>query len=376
MAKESSKKIPSVEKRREASLKALQESLGKKSIGPADEVLSAPDIISTGYENLDQTVLTIGGFPLGTVVEIYGPEASGKGVICMKACASAQGLGHYCAWIDLERQMNVDWMSKNGINPKKLDVVNKAMSAEEVLETLIELIRSRVYPFIVVDSVAGMKPKIDKGKAVGDTQVGRLAFLLSDTLKDIVNECKDNNCTVLFINQTREKIGVTWGDPETTTGGKSLPFYASIRLRVQRYASQKIIKDNEQIGVYAKVDCVKSRYGPALYSANIPIYFDEYNPSPIDKMLEYALELKAITKRKMKGAPDKDFHFGDSKTGRLDGETRQDLLLSIIEQERQVEFVELFETQAVAAKLEVKDPEIVAVMDKMRQNILEMAEVL
>jgi recombination protein RecA len=189
-------------------------------------------------------------------------------------------------------------METNGLDTSKLDVLEPDWAAESVLEELDNAIKTGYYSLIVIDSVAALQPKHDKENPVGETQVGRLAKVMSDAMKKVTESCAMHKCTAVFINQTREKIGVMYGDPTTTPGGKALKFYASMRWAIAKVGSEKIEKNGELIGCGSKVKTVKNRFAMPSQDTIIPIYYIKYNPSPIDKLVDLAKSKKIITKYK------------------------------------------------------------------------------
>jgi recombination protein RecA len=291
------KKVTGAEAKRNKWLEDMSKTYsGPDKLKKASEI-KPKEVVSTGYENLD-SILGIGGFPIGAVIELFGPEASGKGVLSMKLCVAAQKVQKKCLWIDLEHQANALWMETNGLDTSKLDVLEPDWAAESVLEELDNAIKTGYYSLIVIDSVAALQPKHDKENPVGETQVGRLAKVMSDAMKKVTESCAMHKCTAVFINQTREKIGVMYGDPTTTPGGKALKFYASMRWAIAKVGSEKIEKNGELIGCGSKVKTVKNRFAMPSQDTIIPIYYIKYNPSPIDKLVDLAKSKKIITKYK------------------------------------------------------------------------------
>ena len=361
----------------EKAIDNLKNIFGKEygnSVGCIEDIIEERSIMPTGFDTLDEEVLGVGGIPSGCVVEFYGPEASGKGVLAMRTCAQAQRDGKKCFWFDLERQLNKSWMQINGVDTKEMMVMDRSMGAEDVITSLLGVINTGDYSLVVIDSVSALKPKADRESEVGKTQVGRLALLLSDNLIDIVNSCSDMKCTVIFINQIREKIGVMYGNPETTKGGNALKFYASIRLRLQKIKSDKIInEDNEQIGVYTKVDSIKNRYSSADKQTFIPIYFVEYNPTPVDLVLEKARELKIITKRKNNVDPQYNIHYSKG-TGRLSDTSVKGIFLKIFEEGRIDEFMDDFEKAVEKENMVIKNEVILKCLERIRLGKLDIEE--
>jgi len=271
-------------------------------IGSAEEKIKAGRRITTSYPSLDK--ILGGGLPLGCIVELYGPEGSGKGVLSMKIVAEAQKEGLISLWVDAENQLNKAWMTVNGIVPEDEDTL-KIMScdsgetAETILETVLKLINTGALSVVVVDSVAALIPEAELTRNIGDRKVGALATTMADGLRKIMQAVKRAECTCIFINQTREKIGVMYGNPETTPGGKSLGFFSSIRMRINALtkADKQIKKDGDLIGRMSKVKTTKNRFEQPNQEALVEIYFKEYAPNALDILAESAMGLKLITKR-------------------------------------------------------------------------------
>jgi recombination protein RecA len=297
MAEKNIKKLVGADARRNKWLENMAKAYsGPDKLKKASEI-KAKEVIPTGYEGLDN-VLGIGGIPIGAVIELFGPEASGKGVLSMKLCVAAQKANKKCLWVDLEHQANAVWMTTNGLDVEQIDVLEPDWAAEDVLEEINNAIKTGYYSVIIVDSVAALEPRHDKESAVGKTQVGRLAKVMSDAMKKLTESCAMQKCTTIFINQIREKIGVMYGNPETTPGGKALKFYSSIRFNITKVGAEKIERDGELIGCGSKVRAVKNRFGMPGKETIIPIYYIEFNPSPITKLVDLAKSKKVITKYK------------------------------------------------------------------------------
>lgn len=212
--------------------------------------------IPTGMYALDHDALGIGGVPKGRIIEIYGPEASGKTTMALTIIAEAQKLGGRCAVIDAEHALDPNWAKKQGVNVDALDI-SQPDYGEQALEICDELVRSGAYDVIVVDSVAALVPKAELDGEMGDSNMGLHARLMSQAMRKLTANVHRTGTVLIFINQIREKIGVMFGSPETTTGGRALKFYASVRMDVRRIGQ---VKDGDQIiGNKTKVKIVKNK---------------------------------------------------------------------------------------------------------------------
>jgi recombination protein RecA len=251
-------------KEQDAKLKALQLTLDKldKTYGKGavmkmgDSVVQEVEVISSGSIGLN-AALGVGGFPKGRVIEIYGPESSGKTTLTLHAIAEAQKAGGIAAFVDAEHAFDRFYAAKLGVDIDNL-IISQPDHGEQALEIADNLIRSGAIDIIIIDSVAALTPKSEIEGEMGDSKMGLHARLMSQALRKLTSTISKTNCTVIFINQLREKIGVMFGNPETTTGGNALKFYASVRLDIRR-SSQIKDGDSNVMGNKTKVKVVKNK---------------------------------------------------------------------------------------------------------------------
>lgn len=280
-------------------LKALQLTLDKleKTYGKGtimklgDSHIEPMEVISTGSIGLD-IALGVGGLPKGRVVEIYGPESSGKTTLAIHAIANIQKSGGIAAFIDAEHAFDRFYAEKLGVDTQSL-LISQPDNGEQALEIADNLIRSGAIDLIVIDSVAALTPKAEIEGEMGDSKMGLQARLMSQALRKLTGTINKTKCCCVFINQLREKIGVMFGNPETTTGGNALKFYASVRLDIRRIGQ---LKDGENVvGNRARVKVIKNKVAPPFRMAEFDIIFGE-GISKVGELIDLGVELNVIKK--------------------------------------------------------------------------------
>ena len=317
----------------EIAISQVDKQYGKGSIMhlDQDQPLAFNKSISTGCLSLD-VALGVGGVPRGRVIEVYGPESSGKTTLALHIIAEAQKVGGYAAFIDAEHALDPSWAEKLGVNTKEL-LVSQPDHGEQALEITETLVRSGALDIIVVDSAAALVPRAELEGEMGDTHVGLQARLMSQALRKLTGTVSRSGTAVLFINQIREKIGVVYGNPETTPGGRALKFYTSVRMEIRRVTT---IKDGQDaVGNRTRVKVVKNKVAPPFKQTEFDIMYNHgisYEGDIID------LALKAEVVQKMGSW----FSYGDSKIGQGRENAKQFLIDNEKERKEIVQKVKAF----------------------------------
>ena len=273
-------------------LKQIEKQYGKGSIMRLGEHTNVDvDAISTGSLAID-ACLGVGGLPRGRIIEIYGPESSGKTTLALQAIAECQKTGGKCAFIDAEHAIDPRYAKALGVDVDEL-ILSQPDSGEQALEITEVLIKSGAIDLIVVDSVAALVPQAELDGEMGDSNIGLHARLMSKAMRKLAGAMNANNCTTIFINQLREKVGVMFGNPEVTTGGRALKFYSTIRVEVRK---SEAIKDGQDvIGNKVNVKVAKNKVAPPFKSCTVEIYYGE-GISHISEIVSLGVELGIIDK--------------------------------------------------------------------------------
>ncbi|CUO86766.1 Recombinase A [Catenibacterium mitsuokai] len=292
MAKEKKSSVKDTDAALDDAISQIEKKFGKGSVMRlGDRTAVDVDVIPSGSLTLDKA-LGIGGYPKGRIIEIYGPESSGKTTLTLHAIAQAQKLGGKAAFIDAEHAIDPVYAKNLGVDIDEL-ILSQPDSGEQALEIAEMLVRSGVIDLIVIDSVAALVPQVELDGEMGDAAVGLQARLMSKALRKLSGVMNKTNCTVIFINQLREKIGVMYGNPETTTGGRALKFYSSVRVEIRR--SEQIKQNGEIVGNKANIKVVKNKVAPPFKTTQVDIIYGK-GISRDGEILDLAVEGDIVEK--------------------------------------------------------------------------------
>lgn len=292
MAKEKKSSVKDTDAALDDAISQIEKKFGKGSVMRlGDRAAVDVDVIPSGSLTLDKA-LGIGGYPKGRIIEIYGPESSGKTTLTLHAIAQAQKQGGKAAFIDAEHAIDPVYAKNLGVDIDEL-ILSQPDSGEQALEIAEMLVRSGVIDLIVIDSVAALVPQVELDGEMGDAAVGLQARLMSKALRKLSGVMNKTNCTVIFINQLREKIGVMYGNPETTTGGRALKFYSSVRVEIRR--SEQIKQNGEIVGNKANIKVVKNKVAPPFKTTQIDIIYGK-GISRDGEILDLAVEGDIVEK--------------------------------------------------------------------------------
>ena len=363
MAKEKATKTVGTDKSAEGREKALQTAMAQieKQYGKGAIMLLGENAamnvehIKTGSMALDMA-LGIGGIPRGRIVEIYGPESSGKTTLALHCVAEAQKAGGTAAFIDVEHALDPTYAANLGVDIDSL-LVSQPDSGEQALEIAEALVRSGAIDIIVVDSVAALTTRAEIEGEMGDSHVGQLARLMSQAMRKLTGALSKSNCSAIFINQLREKIGVMYGNPETTTGGRALKFYASVRIDVRKIDTLK--NGSEIIGSRTRAKVVKNKVAPPFREAEFDVIYGK-GISRIGELVDMGLELEVL---KRSGAW---FYYGDTRIGQGRDNVKQLLeenheLADEIEEKIRARYAEIMQNKGKRLELADDEPVIMPI---------------
>ena len=339
-------------KEKEAKLKALQLTMAKmdKTYGKGavmrmgDAAIQEVEVIPSGSLGLD-VALGVGGYPRGRVVEIYGPESSGKTTLTLHAIAEAQKQGGIAAFIDAEHAFDRTYAQNLGIDVENL-IISQPENGEQALEITDNLIRSGAIDIIIIDSVAALTPKSEIEGEMGDSQMGLHARLMSQALRKLTSSISKTNCTVVFINQLRDKIGVMFGNPETTTGGNALKFYSSVRIDIRR-STQIKDAENNVMGNKTRVRVVKNKVAPPFKMAEFDIIYGE-GISKVGEIIDLGVDFDIVDK---KGSW---YSYGETRLG----QGRDAVRTLLLDNPELMDELEIKIKNAIQGKVEIEEDKI------------------